>query len=87
MGEGPARRQETSVFSHRECEELIKQGHADDVMLRWSEVKEMHDSGLVEFHLHTHTHTRWDIVSGIQEPLNLLKTDILLGQVRYPVAT
>lgn len=73
MGEGPVRRQEAFVFSHRECEELIQQGRADDVMLRWSEVKEMLDSGLVEFHLHTHTHTRWDIISSVHDPLNLLK--------------
>ncbi|MCD3113497.1 polysaccharide deacetylase family protein, partial [Salmonella enterica subsp. enterica serovar Enteritidis] len=29
-------------------------------MLRWSEVREMHLSGLVEFHSHTHTHPRCD---------------------------
>lgn len=80
IGNGPARSQEESIFSHSECEKLIEQGCADDVMLRWSEVKEMRDSGFIEFHLHTHTHTRWDIFGGTHDPLNLLKTDILLGQ-------
>ncbi|EHS3676245.1 polysaccharide deacetylase family protein, partial [Escherichia coli] len=58
IGDGPARQHEESggrhMFSHRECETLIAQGRADDVMLRWSEVREMSRSGLVEFHLHTH---------------------------------
>ncbi len=47
------------VYSHAECQMLVKQGRADEVMLRWSEVREMHLSGLVEFHSHTHTHRRW----------------------------
>ncbi|EAB8636058.1 carbohydrate transporter [Salmonella enterica subsp. enterica] len=79
-GKGPVRKQEVSVFSHQECEERIKQGCADDVMLRWSEVQEMRDSGLVEFHLHTHTHQRWDRVDSIQSHLEFLKADILLGR-------
>lgn len=79
-GKGPVRKQEVSVFSHQECEERIKQGCADDVMLRWSEVQEMRDSGLVEFHLHTHTHQRWDRVDSIQSHLEFLKAEILLGR-------
>ncbi|WP_432785570.1 Poly-beta-1,6-N-acetyl-D-glucosamine N-deacetylase [Oligella sp. MSHR50489EDL] len=46
---------------HAQCEKLITSGHSDEVILRWSEVKAMIDSGLVEFHCHTHTHTRWDL--------------------------
>lgn len=45
---------------HAECERRIGQGDSDSVILRWSEVKAMQESGLVEFHSHTHTHTRWD---------------------------
>src|SRR3546814_6590573 len=30
------------------------------ILLRWSEVKAMQESGLFDFHSHTHTHTRWD---------------------------
>lgn len=82
IGDGPVRKQTESFFSHKECEERIRRKCADSVMLRWSEVREMRDSGLVEFHLHTHTHTRWDLAGGIREPLNSLKSDILLGQER-----
>ncbi len=46
--------------SHRICMEKIAAGQADDVMLRWSEVAEMHKAGSFEFHSHTHTHQRWD---------------------------
>ncbi|QAA93736.1 polysaccharide deacetylase family protein [Pollutimonas thiosulfatoxidans] len=49
--------------SHRECEARIEQGRADEVMLRWSEIQAMQDSGVVEFHSHTHTHTRWDLLA------------------------
>lgn len=45
---------------HAQCEQLIEQGLSDEVILRWSEVNAMRDSGLIEFHSHTHTHTRWD---------------------------
>ncbi|HUL51206.1 MAG TPA: polysaccharide deacetylase family protein [Candidatus Nitrosotalea sp.] len=45
---------------HRECKAAIRSGRADEVMLRWSEVKVMAASGAVEFHSHTHRHIRWD---------------------------
>ena len=45
---------------HYQCEALIAAGRSDEVILRWSEVLAMQDSGLIEFHSHTHTHTRWD---------------------------
>ena len=47
--------------AHRECEDRIEQGRADEVMLRWSEVAAMRADGVFEFHSHTHTHTRWDL--------------------------
>ncbi|WP_201490654.1 polysaccharide deacetylase family protein, partial [Escherichia coli] len=65
-------------YSHRECEVCIEKGHADDVMLRWSEIREMHLSGLVEFHSHTHSHRRWDLATCLQRPLDFVKSDILL---------
>lgn len=47
--------------AHRECEDLIEAGRADEVMLRWSEIAAMRSDGVFEFHSHTHTHTRWDL--------------------------
>lgn len=46
---------------HHGCEDLIHQGQSDEVIMRWSEIQAMQDSGLIEFHSHTHTHTRWDL--------------------------
>jgi peptidoglycan/xylan/chitin deacetylase (PgdA/CDA1 family) len=46
---------------HRQCEESIRNGRADDVIMRWSEVLAAQESGVLEFHSHTHTHTRWDL--------------------------
>jgi len=66
VGSGPARpnaAQEPPLPDtpeHEECERRIAQGDSDSVILRWSEIKAMQESGLVEFHSHTHTHTRWD---------------------------
>ncbi len=45
---------------HHECERRIEQGESDSVILRWSEIHAMVESGVFEFHSHTHTHTRWD---------------------------
>ncbi|EFQ8898169.1 polysaccharide deacetylase family protein, partial [Salmonella enterica] len=70
------------VYSHDECQMLVKQGRADEVMLRWSEVWEMHLSGLVEFHSHTHTHRRWDQKPVSRNPSDLLRVDILLSRKR-----
>jgi len=66
VGHGPARpvagqgQPLPDTPSHDECERRIAQGDSDSVMLRWSEIQAMQESGLVEFHSHTHTHTRWD---------------------------
>jgi len=56
---GDARLPETP--DHERCKALIEAGRADDVMLRWSEVRAMREAGVFEFHCHTHTHTRWDL--------------------------
>ncbi|EBJ5653951.1 carbohydrate transporter [Salmonella enterica] len=69
-------------YTHRECEERIEQGQTDEVMLRWSEIREMHFSGLVEFHSHTHYHRRWDLTTSLHNPLNFVKSDILLSRER-----
>lgn len=66
IGDGPARahlghNELPATPSHRECEDRIEQGRADEVMLRWSEIEAMRADGVFEFHSHTHTHTRWDL--------------------------
>lgn len=45
---------------HRRCKQAMASGEADLVMLRWSEVRQMQQSGVFQFHSHTHSHTRWD---------------------------
>lgn len=45
---------------HRSCGAAIAENRADGVMLRWSEIEKMEQSGTVEIHSHTHTHQRWD---------------------------
>lgn len=63
--------------SHRICMEKIAAGQADEVMLRWSEVIEMHKAGSFEFHSHTHTHQRWDrLISDPQERRIKLAEDL-----------
>lgn len=66
IGDGPLRpllgaNELPETPSHRECEDRIEQGRADEVMLRWSEIAAMRGDGVFEFHSHTHTHTRWDL--------------------------
>ncbi|WP_283147483.1 polysaccharide deacetylase family protein [Silvimonas soli] len=65
MGDGPVRATQgqgalPATPAHGECEQLIASGHADDVIVRWSEIETMRAAGTFEFHSHTHTHTRWD---------------------------
>ncbi|OGW39871.1 MAG: hypothetical protein A2Y97_10300 [Nitrospirae bacterium RBG_13_39_12] len=45
---------------HKECQKMIQEGHASEVMLSWEEITEMLKSGLIEIQSHTHTHKRWD---------------------------
>ncbi len=87
LGDGPVRiSADTREYSHDESQRLIERGRADDVMLRWSEVREMSLSGLVEFHSHTHTHRRWDCMADIRNPQTLLHADILLSRERMKEA-
>lgn len=59
IGDGEVR-SDASCPDHGECKRRIAAGDADSVILRWSEIRKMQASGLVEFQSHTHTHTRWD---------------------------
>jgi peptidoglycan/xylan/chitin deacetylase (PgdA/CDA1 family) len=63
LGAGPLRRAADingAVPAHRACMEKLREGRADDVVLRWSEARAMREAGTFEFHSHTHTHNRWD---------------------------
>lgn len=85
VGEGPVRSclgqsglPETP--SHRECEDRIEQGRADDVMLRWSEIDVMRAEGVFEFHSHTHTHTRWDLGSDAADKNRHIAQELALSR-------
>lgn len=81
IGEGVVRQKNINEYSHKECENYIVKGAADNVMLRWSEIDEMRRDGLTEFHPHTHTHTRWDQQKmTYKEQIIALKEDILLSK-------
>lgn len=81
VGDGPVRRDIVREYAHRECEQAIAQGRADNVMLRWLEVAAMRQSGLVEFHVHTHSHIRWDNVCATQnEQFSRMMEDLLISQ-------
>jgi len=66
IGEGPARAFDGDgeplplCPSHKACKAAIASGQADAVMLRWSEIRAMEASGVIEVHSHTHSHIRWD---------------------------
>lgn len=78
IGDGPVRTLSEIAFSHKECEARIAEGHADEVMMRWSEVEAMRASGLIEFHAHTHTHQRWDLM----QPDVILRHQALADDIR-----
>lgn len=48
----------THIPSHNESKELISNGEADRVVLNWKLIKEMRETGLVEFYSHTKSHRR-----------------------------
>lgn len=67
IGDGPAR--QTAIDQagalpdtpdHAACMKKIAAGQAQDIALRWSEIQQMRQNAVFEFHSHTHTHTRWD---------------------------
>ncbi|OSL96428.1 polysaccharide deacetylase family protein [Escherichia coli] len=88
VGECPVQRHQSSVFSHKDCEYQVAVGNVDIVMLRWSEVRAMAESGLVEFYHHTYPHTRWDRVSVNRDIQNeMLTADIILSREKMKEKT
>jgi peptidoglycan/xylan/chitin deacetylase (PgdA/CDA1 family) len=49
-----------SVPAHKESKLLINQGGEHKVVLNWDLIREMYNSGLVEFHSHTKSHRKCD---------------------------
>lgn len=87
IGDGPARPHAGMEGAslphcpdHRTCKAAIAEGSADQVMLRWSEIAAMQESGAVEFHSHTHSHLRWDRELPHGEHLSALEADLMLSQ-------
>lgn len=65
LGDGPVRARAgepgaPATPDHKACMAALREGRADEAMLRWSEAAAMQEAGTAEFHSHTHTHTRWD---------------------------
>jgi peptidoglycan/xylan/chitin deacetylase (PgdA/CDA1 family) len=60
IGEGEPRPQ-APCPDHKTCKRLITEGRADEVMLRFGELKAMQASGHVEIQSHSHSHLRWDL--------------------------
>lgn len=46
--------------AHKECQQMVDSGSAQEVMLSWEEITEMENTGLIDIQSHTHTHQRWD---------------------------
>jgi len=44
--------------NHNECKRLINEGKISEVIMSWDMVKEMKESGLIEFYSHTMSHKR-----------------------------
>ncbi|MCN2413843.1 polysaccharide deacetylase family protein [Escherichia coli] len=81
IGEGKVCHTQVKEYSHLECEQLIADNRPDEVMLRWSEIRKMRDSGLVEFHVYTHSYKRWDRLSASRtERCRYVREDTLEGK-------
>ncbi len=46
--------------NHKYCVQAIRDGRADEVMLRWAEIGRMEADGVMEIHSHTHSHLHWE---------------------------
>jgi peptidoglycan/xylan/chitin deacetylase (PgdA/CDA1 family) len=48
-------------INHEQAMQLVKAGQADQVIMRWQELENMQNSGLVSIHCHSHHHgDNWD---------------------------
>jgi peptidoglycan/xylan/chitin deacetylase (PgdA/CDA1 family) len=66
---------------HTLCKAAVREGRADEVMLRWSEIRRMEAAGTIEIHSHTHSHARWDQeVKACRERLLTVSRDLETSQ-------
>lgn len=65
---------------HYECKQMIEDGRAEEVMLRWEEVREMQRQGTFSFHSHTHTHNRWDLAEDAANKHIAIRHDLIQAQ-------
>jgi peptidoglycan/xylan/chitin deacetylase (PgdA/CDA1 family) len=54
---------EGTIPTHEESKLLIKKGESHKVVLRWDLIKEMSDTGLIEFYSHTKSHAKCNSLS------------------------
>ncbi|MDP2278254.1 MAG: polysaccharide deacetylase family protein [Nitrospirota bacterium] len=53
----------TSIPMHNESKSLIEKGESHKVVLNWELIKEMSDSGMIEFYSHTKSHAKCSSLS------------------------
>lgn len=68
---------------HYECKKLIAEGRANEVMLRWEEVRAMQAADSFELHSHTHTHNRWDLAADNANKNRHIREDLLQSQHEF----
>lgn len=68
---------------HHECKKLMAEGRANEVMLRWEEVRAMQAANTFEFHSHTHTHHRWDLDTDKVNKNKHIREDLQQSQTEF----
>jgi len=53
----------SSIPTHEESKSLIEKGESHKVVLNWNLIKEMSDTGLIEFYSHTKSHAKCNSLS------------------------
>ena len=66
---------------HKECQQKVESGSAQEVMLSWEEIVEMENTGLMDIQSHTHTHQRWDkLYSDHKERMTALNGELKISK-------
>ncbi|MBI3755819.1 MAG: polysaccharide deacetylase family protein, partial [Deltaproteobacteria bacterium] len=56
--ESEGARNDKTLPNHNECKRLINEGKTSEVIMNWDMIKEMQQSGLVDFYSHTMSHRK-----------------------------